>query len=200
VSQTKTRRRGAIAVNPEIPSSPSPQVSPSTSHPAPCAPFKYNTPMMRNSTQRVKDDLEKLGITATVQELPDSTRTAQEAATAAKCQVAQIVKSLVFQTKDNKKPVLILTSGANKVDEKLVGELLGEEIQFAPADFVREETGFAIGGVSPYGLIKEIPIYIDRDLLDHSIIWAAAGSHHAVFSIHPQTLVATTGCQVISVC
>lgn len=155
--------------------------------------------MISNSTQRVKDALEKLGIPVTVQELPDSTRTALEAAAAAKCQVAQIVKSLVFQSVASQEAILILTSGANKVDEKLVGAQIGEEIQFAPADFVREETGFAIGGVSPYGLIKEIPIYIDRDLLDHSVIWAAAGSHHAVFSIQPQTLVSTTGCQVISV-
>ncbi|HDD61598.1 MAG TPA: YbaK/EbsC family protein [Chloroflexi bacterium] len=152
-----------------------------------------------SSTQRVKDALEKLGIPVTVQKLPDSTRTAKEAAAAAKCQVGQIVKSLVFQTANSQKPILILTSGANHVNEKLVGAQLGEDIQFASPDFVREETGFAIGGVSPYGLIKEIPIYIDRDLLDHSLIWAAAGSHHTIFSIQPQTLVSTTGCQVISV-
>ena len=154
---------------------------------------------MTKGTQRVKETLEKLGIPVTVQELPDSTRTAKEAASAAKCQVGQIVKSLVFQTVSNQKPILILTSGANKVDEKLVSAQLGEDIQFAPPGFVREETGFAIGGVSPYGLIKEIPIYIDRDLLDYSIIWAAAGSHYAIFSIQPQILVSSTGCQVISV-
>ncbi len=152
-----------------------------------------------SSTQRVKDAIKSHGIPVTVQELPDSTRTAIGAAAAAKCQVSQIVKSLVFQTVISQKPILILTSGANKVDEKLVGDQIGEEIQFAPPDFVREETGFAIGGVSPYGLIKEIPIYIDQDLLDHSIIWAAAGSHHAVFSIQPQTLIRTTGCQIISI-
>jgi len=152
-----------------------------------------------SSTQRVKDALEKLGIPVTVQELPDSTRTAKEAADAARCKVGQIVKSLVFQTVTNRKPILILTSGANQVNEKIVRAQLGEEIQFASPDFVREETGFAIGGVSPYGLIKEIPIYMDRDLLEHSIIWAAAGSHHAVFSIQPQTLISTTGAKVISV-
>lgn len=152
-----------------------------------------------SSVNRVEDVLRSLNISVTVQELPDSTRTAREAAAAVKCKVGQIVKSLVFRTVSSQKPVLILTSGANKVNEKLVGAQIGEDIQFAPPDFVREETGFAIGGVSPYGLKKEIPIYIDRDLLDHSIIWAAAGSHHAVFSIQPQTLVSTTGCQVISV-
>lgn len=152
-----------------------------------------------SSVKRVEEVLRSLNIPVTVQELPNSTRTAKEAAAAANCQVGQIVKSLVFQTATSQKPILILTSGANQVDEKLVGAQLGEEIQFAPPDFVREETGFAIGGVSPYGLIKEIPIYIDRDLLDHPIIWAAAGSNHAIFSIQPQNLVSTTGCQVISV-
>lgn len=149
--------------------------------------------------KRVEDVLRSLNIPVTVQELPNSTRTAKEAAAAANCQVGQIVKSLVFQTSTSLKPILILTSGANRVDEKNVGAQLGEDIQFAPPDFVRDETGFAIGGVSPYGLIKEIPIYIDRDLLDYPIIWAAAGSPHAVFSIQPQILVSTIDCQVISV-
>ncbi len=164
--------------------------------------FRYNTDMASNtnsSVQRVKDTLISLGIPVKVQELPASTRTAKEAAEAAGCQVEQIVKSLVFQTVETQKPLLILTSGANQVDEKLVGESLGEEICFAPADFVREETGFAIGGVSPYGLIKEIPIYIDRDLLNYPEIWAAAGSGNAVFSIQPGLLVETTAARVIQV-
>lgn len=152
-----------------------------------------------SSVKRVEDVLRSLNITVTVQELPESTRTAKEAASAAKCHVSQIVKSLVFQTKAGQEPIMILTSGANKVDEKIVGDQVGKEIQFAPPDFVREETGFAIGGVSPYGLKKEIPIYMDRDLLDHSIIWVAAGSHHAVFSIQPQVLISTTDCQVLTV-
>ena len=152
-----------------------------------------------SSTQRVEDSLKALGIPVIVQELPDSTRTAQEAAAAANCQVGQIVKSLVFMTKDSQEPVLILTSGDNQVDEKIAGVQIGKEIRFASPDFVREQTGFAIGGVSPYGLIREIPIYIDRDLLDHSIIWVAAGSHHAVIRIQPETLLQTTSCQVISV-
>ena len=152
-----------------------------------------------SSVKRVEEVLRSLNIPATVQELPNSTKTAAEAAAAAECQVGQIVKSLVFQTADSHKPILILTSGANKVDEKIVGAQLGVEIQFATPDFVREETGFAIGAVSPYGLIKKIPIYIDRDLLNHNIVWAAAGSHHAIFSIQSQDLLNTTGCLVISV-
>jgi prolyl-tRNA editing enzyme YbaK/EbsC (Cys-tRNA(Pro) deacylase) len=154
---------------------------------------------LNSSVNRVEDQLRSLEIPVTIQELPDSTRTAKEAAAAVNCQVEQIVKSLVFRTKAGKKPILILTSGSNQVNEKTVGAQLGEEIEFAPPDFVREETGFAIGGVSPYGLIKEIPIYLDQDLLEHGLIWAAAGSHHAVFSINPQDLVSTIDCQVISV-
>ena len=148
---------------------------------------------------RLANELKELGIPVKVQELPDSTRTAKEAAAAANCQVGQIVKSLVFQITGTKEPILILTSGSNMVDENLVGDQIGEKIQFAPADFVRDETGFAIGGVSPYGLIKEVPIYIDQDLLNYSEIWAAAGSHHAVFCIQPEILVETTGARVLQV-
>ena len=154
---------------------------------------------MKPSTQRVKETLEDLGIPVKVQELPDSTRTAKEAAEAASCQVGQIVKSLVFQTAGNKQPILILTSGSNQVDEKMVGAEIGEKIQFASAEFVRQETGFAIGGVSPFGLIKEIPIYIDQDLLKYSEIWAAAGSDHAIFCIQPELLLESTSARVIQV-
>jgi Cys-tRNA(Pro) deacylase len=151
-----------------------------------------------SSVERVRLALEELGIPTDFQELPQSTRTALEAATAVQCSVGQIVKSLVFSTSDDQ-PVLILTSGSNQVDEKHVSSYLGKNIHFATADFVRQQTGFAIGGVSPYGLKIKIPIYIDRDLLEYSQIWAAAGSTHAVFSISPQDLVDTTRGEVISV-
>ena len=85
------------------------------------------------------------------------------------------------------------------MDEKKVGGFIGEEIKFANARFVREQTGFAIGGVSPYGLKKKVTTYIDEDLLQYEIVWAAAGSPNAVFSIPPLELVSTTGGQVISV-
>lgn len=153
----------------------------------------------KSSVQRVIDALSEMNIKTQVKELPDSTRTALEAAKAVDCELGQIVKSLVFQTKSSLKPVLILTSGSNQVDEKKAGEFLGEEIKFASARFVREQTGFAIGGVSPYGIKKGIPILIDEDLLKYEIIWAAAGSHNAVFSISPRDLTATTGGRVISV-
>ncbi len=152
-----------------------------------------------SSVQRVEYALKSKNIPTNVLDLPNSTRTAKEAAAAVNCLVGQIVKSLVFQSVISQQPILILTSGSNQVDEKLVGAQIGEQIQFAPAEFVREETGFAIGGVSPVGLKKEIPIYIDQDLLQYDLLWAAAGSHQAVFSIQPQVLVNSTGAIIIAV-
>ena len=151
------------------------------------------------SVQRVKNALESLNIPSIVKELPDSTRTAREAAEAVGCQVGQIVKSLVFRGVESQRGFLILTSGSNQVNEKIVSEHLGEKIKFAPADFVREETGFAIGGVAPFGLKKDLETFIDEDLLTHQEIWAAAGSPNAVFMIQPNTLVKKTGGTVIPV-
>ncbi len=153
----------------------------------------------KSSIQRVLDELEKLNLPTQVKDLPQSTKTAQEAAAAVNCHVGQIVKSLVFQTKFTHKPILILTSGSNQVNEPVVGAIIGEEIIFASAKFVREITGFAIGGVSPFGLKEEITTYIDEDLLQHPVIWAAAGSHNAVFSICPEDLVGAIQGQVITV-
>jgi prolyl-tRNA editing enzyme YbaK/EbsC (Cys-tRNA(Pro) deacylase) len=152
-----------------------------------------------SSIQRVQLELNSLGIDTEIKELPASTRTALEAARAVGCQVGQIVKSLVFQGITSQKPLLILTSGANQVDETLLAETTGEIIKFASVHFVREETGFAIGGVSPFGLKEKITTYIDEDLLQYPLIWAAAGSPQAVFSIQPDSLVKATGGKVITV-
>ena len=153
----------------------------------------------KSSVQRVLDKLENLNLPTQFKDLPQSTRTAREAAAAVNCYVGQIVKSLVFQAKSTQKPVLVLTSGSNQVNEEVVGAVIGEEINFASAEFVREVTGFAIGGVSPFGLKGEITTYIDKDLLQHPVIWAAAGSPNAVFSICPEDLVSAINGQVISV-
>jgi prolyl-tRNA editing enzyme YbaK/EbsC (Cys-tRNA(Pro) deacylase) len=153
----------------------------------------------KSSVQRVLDELKNLNLPIQFKDLPQSTRTAREAAAAVNCHVSQIVKSLVFQTKSTQKPVLVLTSGSNQVNETVVGAVFGEEIRFASAEFVREMTGFAIGGVSPFGLKGEITTYIDEDLLQHPVIWAAAGSHNTVFSIFPEDLVSAINGQVISV-
>jgi len=153
----------------------------------------------KSSVQRVLDKLENLNLPTQFKDLPQSTRTAREAAAAVNCHVGQIVKSLVFQIKSTQKPILVLTSGSNQVNEAAVGDVIGEEIDFASAEFVREVTGFAIGGVSPFGLKGEITTYIDEDLLQYPVIWAAAGSHNAVFSICPEDLVRVINGQVITV-
>jgi len=152
-----------------------------------------------SSIQRVKDALDSLNIPTEVKELPNSTRTAREAAAAVGCKVGQIVKSLVFFGVESQRGFLILTSGSNQVNEEIVSGYLGEKIKFAPADFVREETGFAIGGVAPFGLKNDLDTFIDEDLLIHKEIWAAAGSPNAVFMIQPQTLVDATRATVIPV-
>jgi prolyl-tRNA editing enzyme YbaK/EbsC (Cys-tRNA(Pro) deacylase) len=120
--------------------------------------------------------------------MPASTRTAQEAAQAIGCQVGQIAKSLLFKTKRTGKPVLVITSGSNRVNEKKLGELLQEPIEKASADFVREQTGFAIGGVPPVGHANALLTFLDQDLMHYDVIWAAAGTPNAVFKLTPAEL------------
>jgi len=134
-----------------------------------------------------------------VVELPASTRTALEAASAVGCQVGQIVKSLVFRRQDSEAPLLILASGANRVNEAGVQALLGEAVGKADADFVRLHTGFAIGGVPPLGHPQALETLIDADLLQYAEIWAAAGTPNAVFRLTPDDLVRITGGRVIQV-
>lgn len=152
-----------------------------------------------SSTERVQQALQDLGLSYQVQQLPQSTRTAEAAAEAVGCRLGQIVKSLLFEDLSAHQPILILTSGENQVDEELVSTSLGQQIQLASPDFVRRKTGFAIGGVAPVGLREDIPTYIDQDLLSFPAVWAAAGSPRAVFQIHPQELVRATGGKVIQV-
>ncbi|MDR3043960.1 MAG: YbaK/EbsC family protein [Desulfovibrio sp.] len=128
-----------------------------------------------------------------VRELSDSTRTAQEAADAVGCTVAQIAKSLIFKGKQSGRGWLIIASGANRVDEKRAAALAGEPLGRADADFVRQATGYAIGGVPPVGHATPVGCLIDADLLALSDIWAAAGTPHAVFPLTPDDLVRLTG-------
>jgi prolyl-tRNA editing enzyme YbaK/EbsC (Cys-tRNA(Pro) deacylase) len=152
------------------------------------------------SAQKVQDALKVYGVACQVVEMPASTRTAQEAAQAIGCQVAQIAKSLVFKTKKTGRPVLVIASGANRVNEKRLAELLGEPVERASADFVREQTGFAIGGVPPVGHANPLEILLDQDLLRHEVIWAAAGTPFAVFRVTPKELeMITAGSRRISV-
>ncbi len=153
-------------------------------------------PVLKASAQKVQDALSARGFSNRVIELPDSARTAADAAAAVGCEVAQIVKSLVFRGRASGRAVLVAASGAHRVDERKIGALLGEEIGRADADFVREQTGFSIGGVPPLGHAHAIVTLVDEDLLRHAQIWAAAGHPHAVFALTPAELVAMTGGKV----
>lgn len=137
-----------------------------------------------------------MGLTCEAKELPDSTRTAVEAAKAIGCGVEQIAKSLIFRGKDSQKPYLVIASGGNRVNEEILSQLVGEKAEKADADFVEEVTGFTIGGVPPAGHKQKLPTWIDRDLLGFEEIWAAAGSDHAVFKLTPKELVKITGGEV----
>jgi prolyl-tRNA editing enzyme YbaK/EbsC (Cys-tRNA(Pro) deacylase) len=134
-----------------------------------------------------------------VVEMPATTRTAQHAATAFGCWLEQIAKSLVFKARQTKRPVLVIASGANRVNEKRVAEFIGEPLDKADADFVRECTGFSIGGIPPVGHSQPIQALIDQDLLAFDKIWAAAGTPHAVFALTPGDLVRVTGGQCVQV-
>ncbi len=151
------------------------------------------------SARRVQQALAAAGIPTSVVELPQSTRTAVEAAAAIGCQVEQIAKSLVFRRADSGSPVLVIASGTNRVDERLVASHLNTEIVKADAAFVRARTGFAIGGVPPLGHDAALLILIDEDLLELTTLWAAAGTPNAVFSLTPDQLVRATGGQVVRV-
>jgi Cys-tRNA(Pro) deacylase len=140
------------------------------------------------SARRVQAVLDQHQLHLTVVELPASTRTAQEAADAVGCDVRQIIKSLVFKTKHTARPILVIASGGNRVDEKIIAGLTGEKIGKADADFVRQQTGFVIGGVPPVGHAQPIETYIDQDLLAYEFLWAAAGTPNAVFRLTPQEL------------
>jgi Cys-tRNA(Pro) deacylase len=135
---------------------------------------------------------EILGTTYQVVEFDESTGTSAEAAAAIGCTLAQIAKSLVFRSA-NGKSVLVVASGSNRVDEKKVGRLLGEKIGRADADFVREMTGYAIGGVAPVGHRTAPIVLLDDDLKSFAEIWAAAGTPNAVFRLTPAQLQTLTG-------
>ncbi|SRR5579884_2952032 len=151
------------------------------------------------SARKVQETLKTMGFACEVVELPDSTRTAVEAAQAVGCRVEQIVKSLIFKGRQSGKPVLVIASGPNRVNEKRIGELLGEPIEKANADFVRQHTGFAVGGVPPVGHLEPLQTFIDEDLLQYSEIWAAAGTPHAVFRLTPKDLTAMTKGEIVSI-
>jgi len=151
------------------------------------------------TAQKFQETLHSLGYEFTVIEFTESTRTAQEAADRVSCTLGQIVKSLIFRGQSSGKPILVLTSGSNRVDEKRISTYASESIGRADADFVRAATGFAIGGVPPLGHLQPVETYLDEDLLQYATIWAAAGTPKAVFELTPEALQKMTAGKVVKV-
>ncbi len=152
-----------------------------------------SVPSLKPSAQRVRDALAALGLSFEIVEFPETTRTAKDAARAIGCEVAQIAKSLVFRGLVTNCAILVIASGSNRVDERLIADMAGEGIGKADADFVRERTGFAIGGVPPVGHSERLTTFLDEDLFGLDEIWAAAGTPNAVFRLKPGDLVTLTG-------
>lgn len=148
---------------------------------------------MSKSVRRVERAAADLGLEIQVQRMGDSTRTAEDAARACGCDVAQIVKSLVFKGGDSGDLILLLVSGANQVDADAASSVVGEPLLRADASEVRARTGFAIGGVSPIGHLEAPRIWMDEMLLAYPTVWAAAGAPDAVFEIAPDALRQATG-------
>ena len=139
------------------------------------------------SSQKVQEALTKLGISAKIIELPQTTRTAAEAAAALKCDVSQIAKSIVFEGESGK-GILVIASGKNRINEEIISAIVGEQIKKASAEFVRNKTGFVIGGVPPLGHLNPMKVLIDEDLLKYDKVWTAGGTPNAVFSISMRDL------------
>jgi len=152
-----------------------------------------------SATDRVAAALAAAGIEPELREFPQGTRTAADAAAAIGCQVGQICKSLVFRIGPDGAPLLVITSGSNRVDEARVGALVGGTLGKADADFVREHTGYAIGGVPPLGHAAPLATIFDEDLLRYDVVWAAAGTPMSVFPVAPAVLVEATGAHVAPV-
>ncbi len=155
------------------------------------------TGSLHPSSLKVQEALRALGCFSTVLELSESTATSAQAAEAVGTTVAQIAKSLVFTAAG--RPVLVIASGANRVDARKLAMLAGEPVKKADAETVRQATGFAIGGVPPVGLASPMPVFVDRDLLRYDEIWAAAGTPRSVFRITPGELVRITGATVADI-
>jgi prolyl-tRNA editing enzyme YbaK/EbsC (Cys-tRNA(Pro) deacylase) len=138
--------------------------------------------------------LRSVGLELEVRRFPEGTRTAEDAARAIGCEVGQIVKSLVFTA--GGEAVLALVSGANRLDLERLGALAGGRAGKADAELVRAATGYAIGGVPPFGHARRLPVFMDQDLERYDVVWAAAGRPDAVFPITPRRLAELSGALV----
>lgn len=152
---------------------------------------------LSSSAKKVQDVLQEGGFTCVVRELSESTRTAEEAAKAIGCEVAQIAKSLVFIDKASGDPVLVIASGANRIDLEKIEKTLGLHLVKAEAKYIKEKLGFAIGGVPPVGHKEKLRTLLDPTLMLYEWIWAAAGTPFAVFKISSKELQKMTGGQFV---
>jgi len=143
---------------------------------------------MNSSVDRVKQVLANNNIDAEIVFLEQSAHTAEQAAQALQCDVAQIVKSLIFKTYQTQKPLLALISGDKRLDSQKLALLINEKLDKADADFVKQTTGFTIGGVAPIGSLNKLPVYMDKTLLEHREVFAAAGHPKSIFRINPDRL------------
>lgn len=148
---------------------------------------------MSKSLKRVRAALQAAGIETDILEMAEGTRTAEDAARAARCEVDQIVKSIIFRGEETGHVVLFLTAGGNRVSAAKASALAGQPLGKADADLIRAETGFAIGGVAPLGHLAPVRSYFDPRLLDFATVWAAAGTPRHIFAASPEALLAATG-------
>jgi prolyl-tRNA editing enzyme YbaK/EbsC (Cys-tRNA(Pro) deacylase) len=151
------------------------------------------------SAQKVQETARALGLDVTVMEMAASTRTAADAAAACGSEVGQIVKSLLFRGAASGKPYMVLVSGTNRLNETGVASVISETLERPDAVYVREVTGFAIGGVPPFGHDSPVSVLMDEDLLQYDVVWAAAGTPRAVFSVSPSALADAVSAQIIRV-
>ncbi|MDN2564648.1 YbaK/EbsC family protein [Aquibium sp. A9E412] len=154
---------------------------------------------MSKSIERVRGAAADAGLDIEVRRMGASTRTAEEAAAQCGCEPAQIVKSLVFAGADSGRLFLFLVPGDRRLDDARAAALAGENLTRAEPRRVRDETGFAIGGVAPIGHLSAPTVYADRGLLAHDVVWAAAGAHDAVFSAAPAALIAAAGARLADI-
>jgi prolyl-tRNA editing enzyme YbaK/EbsC (Cys-tRNA(Pro) deacylase) len=154
--------------------------------------------ILPDTAQRVADLLKELGHDKPVVMLPETGKTSAEAAAGLGCTIAEIAKSIVFRRKSDDAAVMVVASGANRVDERKVAAIVGE-LGKADAKFVKERIGYAIGGVCPIGHVEKTVMLIDEDLMQLNSVWAAAGHPHAVFNLTPRQLREMTGAPVVDI-
>jgi prolyl-tRNA editing enzyme YbaK/EbsC (Cys-tRNA(Pro) deacylase) len=156
-------------------------------------------PSLPSDAQRFQKSLRNRGYTFQVVVFDQTTHTSKEAAAAIGCTLAQIAKSLVFRLSPSGRPLLVIASGLNRVNEAILAEKMGEAVEKADPDFVLQVCGYSVGGVPPSCHAQPLETLIDEDLLKHDLIWAAAGTSNAVFPLTPAELVELTGGRAMSI-